>query len=232
MATIAFLLPDGFSEFRNTDRLAPFWYIITMTGGVYGVSMILIFFIFFMIIKFRNKPFVRKNITVFIITVILVQVIISASALYYFKDLFHESRPSQLYFIEKGVIQNGGKEFFAMPMEEKSIYLKKQVEENKILLKDVYPPILDRWIYETGYSFPSGHAQTAFFLGTILAFSFYKIYPRKYYFVIPLIWAILLSLSRVLIGVHFPLDVTVGGLISLVIALYIVSLKKFNTIFE
>lgn len=232
LVIIAFLLPDGFSEFRNTDSFAPFWYVITLTGGVYGVSILIILFIAFLLIKFKNKPSVKKTITAFILTVIFFQLIISASALYFFKDLFREPRPSQLYFIEKGIIQNGGKEFFTMPMEEKSKYLRNQIDADKKKFEDVYPPILDSWIYETGFSFPSGHAQTAFFLGTIMAFVFYKTYPGKYYFAIPLVWAILLSLSRVLIGVHFPLDVTAGAFISLVIALYIVSFKKFKSIFE
>ncbi len=232
LAVIAFLIPEGYSEFRNNDRLAPFWYMITQSGGIYGASAIIIFLFIFLMRHFRKKTNDVKIIYAFILTVILAQAFISLSTLFVFKDLFREPRPSQLYFIEKGVIENGGKEFFAMPMEEKSSYLKERVERDKNDFLDVYPPILDSWIYETGFSFPSGHSQTGFFLGTVLAFVFYKADPKKYYFVFPLIWAALLSVSRVLIGVHYPLDVTAGAFMGLIIALYMVSLKKFNTIFE
>ncbi|MCB0727897.1 MAG: phosphatase PAP2 family protein [Ignavibacteriae bacterium] len=232
LVIIAFLLPEGFTEFRNTDKMAPFWYMVTQSGGIYGASSIIIFLFIFLMSHFRKKPNSGKNIFVFMLTVILVQGAISLSTLFIFKELFREPRPSQLYFIEKGVIENRGKEFYAMPMEEKSLYLRERVDEDKNNFLDVYPPILDSWIYETGFSFPSGHSQTGFFLGTILAFVLYKTNPKKYYFFFPLIWAVLLSLSRVLIGVHYPLDVTAGAFMSLIIALYIVSLKKFNIIFE
>lgn len=229
---IAFLLPDGFHEFRNTDTLAPLWYLITLTGGVYGAALIIIFLSLYLFYNNRHKPSARKNTLIFISIVVIVQTLISASTLYFFKGYFHEPRPSQLYFIEKGVIENGGKEFFSMPMEEKSSYLRKRIDENKNNFQDIYPPILDSWIYETGFSFPSGHAQTGFFLGIVIAYALYKTNSKKYFFILPLIWGILLSLSRVMIGVHYPLDVTTGAFMSMVIALYIVSLKKFNTIFE
>ncbi len=226
------MLPDGFHEFRNTDTLAPFWYMITLTGGVYGASLIIVLLSVYLFHNNRKKPSARKNTLIFISIVVIFQTLISASTLFIFKDYFREPRPSQLYFIEKGVIENGGREFFAMPLEEKNNYLRKRIDENKNNFQDIYPPILDSWIYETGFSFPSGHAQTGFFLGIIMAYALYRTYPKKYFFIIPLIWAILLSLSRVMIGVHYPLDVTTGAFMSMVIALYIVSLKKFNTIFE
>ncbi len=89
------------------------------------------------------------------------------------------------------------------------------------------------WIYESGFSFPSGHSQTSFFLGTIISFVIYRTIDKKkkYYSVIPLIWAILVSMSRVVIGVHFPMDVTVGAFIGMSTGFVIISLKKVNNIF-
>ena len=57
------------------------------------------------------------------------------------------------------------------------------------------------------YSFPSGHTQTAFGTAVYLAL----LYPKLAPFV--LILAVLVGLSRICLGVHFPLDVLVGGLI-------------------
>ena len=55
------------------------------------------------------------------------------------------------------------------------------------------------------YSFPSGHAMTAF--AVLFAVSAYL--PRFRYVLIPL--AFVTAISRVYIGVHFPLDILYGG---------------------
>lgn len=57
------------------------------------------------------------------------------------------------------------------------------------------------------YSFPSGHTCAAFGL----AISFWILFPQqKTIRTIILLWAILMGLSRLLIGVHYPSDV-IGG---------------------
>ena len=58
-----------------------------------------------------------------------------------------------------------------------------------------------------GKSFPSSHAVNNFAVATLFAF-FYK-RARVWLFV----WATLVALSRVAVGVHFPLDIVGGGLI-------------------
>ncbi|MBK8551133.1 MAG: phosphatase PAP2 family protein [Ignavibacteria bacterium] len=160
------------------------------------------------------------------------QALIAGSTLFYFKDIFRNPRPSQLYLVEKGSIQKGGAEFFSMPLEEKSRFMRKTIDDNETGFNDIYPPILNSWVYESGYSFPSGHAETSFFLGTILAFVIIKTHSKKYYVLIPLAWAILVAISRVVIGVHYPIDVTAGAFIGLSIALIIISLKRINKIFD
>ncbi|MGD0818847.1 MAG: phosphatase PAP2 family protein [Methanomassiliicoccales archaeon] len=65
--------------------------------------------------------------------------------------------------------------------------------------------------YPKDYSFPSGHATGAF-----AVFSAWCFKEKKYY--VPLLGvAALIALSRVYIGVHFPLDVIAGTMIGLII---------------
>jgi membrane-associated phospholipid phosphatase len=232
LTAIVFLFPVGFSSYRTTDSFAPIWYVITSTGAVYGGSVIFILLTIYLFTHFTRTARKRKNVFIFTSFIFIVQVLIAGSTLLYFKDVFQNPRPSQLYFVEKGFIGNQGKEFFSMPLEEKSKYMRKIVEENENGFEDIYPPILNSWVYESGYSFPSGHAETGFFLGTILAFVIFKTHSKKYYILIPLAWAILVALSRVVIGVHYPVDVTTGAFIGLSVALFIISMKRINRIFD
>jgi len=62
-------------------------------------------------------------------------------------------------------------------------------------------------------SFPSNHAVNATVLATLVTLSM----PRLWFPVIVL--AILVGYSRVYVGVHYPLDVLLGGLLGLVVAL-------------
>lgn len=58
-----------------------------------------------------------------------------------------------------------------------------------------------------GYSFPSGHATMAFALATVLSAKEPK--WRWWFFIL----AVLISLSRIYMGVHYPLDVIGGAMI-------------------
>ena len=57
------------------------------------------------------------------------------------------------------------------------------------------------------FSFPSGHTMTAFAIHG----AFYVLLPGVALFILPA--AILIALSRVFLGVHYPSDVLVGGLL-------------------
>lgn len=71
------------------------------------------------------------------------------------------------------------------------------------------------------FSFPSGHTTAAFAVAGVLFF-----YCPKKYGLPALILAILVALSRVYLGVHFPSDVLVGAFIGLSVSYVLVLLQN------
>ena len=69
-------------------------------------------------------------------------------------------------------------------------------------------------------SFPSNHAANIFFICSFLTF----IYPhnKKYFFTI----AVLISISRIYVGVHYPLDIVIGAIIGLIISYLMQKVSK------
>lgn len=78
------------------------------------------------------------------------------------------------------------------------------------------PDVLLHRIAETGYSYPSGHSSTAFFIGLLGLFfvskTLFHVNVKRVLSVIIFIWMLLLPLSRVWLGVHYPTDI-IGGAI-------------------
>jgi len=231
---IVFLFPVEFSGYKTTDVLAPIWFGITQTGGWMGGIYIFLILIFYLLIHFKRSSKKYSDLLFFISLVFFTQVFITGFSQFYAKDLFRKPRPNQIYLMEKGYMEKKGAEFFSMPSGERRKYLQETIKHSDDSLIDIYPPILDSWINDSGFSFPSGHSQTSFFLGTIIAFAIFKTArgKKKYFFIIPFIWAILVALSRVVIGIHYPVDVSAGAFVGISAAVVILSLKKTNNIFE
>lgn len=227
LVAIVFLLPVEFSSYRNTDSFAPVWYLITESGGIYGSLIILLAFTAYLYFHFRKKGKRMRYLAELIALIGLIELSTLAFSQFYAKELVREPRPSQLYFVEKGIIEDGGRLFFDMPMEEKQKYLRYRSNEKSAELADVYEPILASWTSETGFSFPSGHSQSSFFLGVMISFVIFRVtgQSNKLFALIPVAWAMLVSMSRVVIGVHYPWDVAAGAALGLISALFVITLR-------
>ncbi|GAA0380031.1 phosphatase PAP2 family protein [Paenibacillus motobuensis] len=90
-----------------------------------------------------------------------------------------------------------------------------------ILLKQLFRrdrPSLHRLIEETGFSFPSGHSMAAFSLYGAIVFLVWKHIPyilgRIAVIVVGACLILMIGVSRIYLGVHYPSDVLGGYLIS------------------
>ncbi len=111
---------------------------------------------------------------------------------------------------------------------------------NNIILKNIiarprpcatYPELVELVKIPTSYSFPSGHTVSA------MAVAFTIFLQHKKFGIVTLIFAFLMGLSRLYVGVHFPTDVFGGIIVGAVIAFAVyfaekkitpILLKKFN----
>lgn len=80
----------------------------------------------------------------------------------------------------------------------------------------------------TGFSFPSAHAANHFAMGVFMAVTLGKL--AKWIKPAAITWAFLVSFAQVYVGVHFPVDVTVGALIGITFGTLVG--KVFNHYFD
>ncbi len=84
-------------------------------------------------------------------------------------------------------------------------------------------------IQVSGYGFPSGSAQTAIFLSGLLIIY----WKNKWKWVVALTYALLLSFSRVYLGVHFPIDILGGWIVGfLLLGTYLLIFPKIERFFQ
>jgi phosphatidylglycerophosphatase B len=138
------------------------------------------------------------------------------------KEALKVPRPNIVYLAGTdgaGPLGMSSEEFYGRgDKKARSELLRKTMETEPPPVK-LRPAIRDHWIEETGYSFPSGHAFTAMFFATFFLATgvSYVSTPRLRLFCLLLPWAVAVCYSRLILRVHTPTDITVGGLEGLVL---------------
>lgn len=73
---------------------------------------------------------------------------------------------------------------------------------------------------DLGPSFPSGHSQMAF-SGAVILSDYYKKYSALFYLL-----SVLTALSRIFLGLHYPLDVLVGAINGIIVGWSVLLIPK------
>ncbi len=220
---IIWLTPIAFSGYLEQDSWAGFWYVLSHSGGIYGTTVLVLFIGAIMAYSYT---LLRQRLLSFLVTVVFFYAVLSGFAMfneYALKQWIKAPRPSLSFLTQKGVNQAGVEGFYRKSKEERQQYLSEMVRQYPEKIRQIKPYILSHWIEESGFSFPSGHTQNAFLLGILFALLLDFRMPgnARFLVVIPLLWACLVGTSRVAIGVHTKVDVTVGALMGGLIALTI-----------
>lgn len=232
MSIILFLLDPSIRAFHANDFSAPFWYYITVTGDPIPefIIIIIMFGAVFLINRNSRRRFISSGLIVLIIAVSALAT--AGISNFILKDLFHTSRPSHKVFLEDGFFPSGLDSFYLKNNVLRREYIKEHVDPKDAKLSGYYAPDVNVWIREVGESFPSAHALNSFLIGTIFCYLllFYLKSRLQYLAFIPLLWAILVSLSRYIVGVHEKIDIYGGAAIGLGLAFIIIRLKIFERI--
>jgi phosphatidylglycerophosphatase B len=138
----------------------------------------------------------------------------------YIKSQFAVSRPSHKYIIRESRSTAKLDSLYLLIAPERRSFFQKVVEADTLHFKNIDRRILAHWVDEAGYSMPSGHSFNAFLLASMLAYALFELNQRRInaWLYLPLLWAALVGLSRVVLGVHTPLDVSIGGALGLIVS--------------
>ena len=77
------------------------------------------------------------------------------------------------------------------------------------------PPVIERAACGSGFSFTSSHASNHFCIAAFMIAVFGKLLGRWKY--VWWLWALLVSIAQVYVGLHYPLDIAGGGVLGLII---------------
>lgn len=222
---LVWLLPVSFCGYLSDDPDTALWYFLSESGGVYGTALLAL--ILCGAAASQHKGIVQK-VRIFTAGFGFLLLTLGGVALlneFVVKPMVSLPRPSHVFLLG-GEQADLLSQFYLKSVPERQTYLADYVQANAQKFTAVSPLVLAHWVAECGYSFPSGHSQNAFLLAAMLTFWLCLQLPsrQRRWCLLPLAWAMLVCLSRVALGVHSELDVSMGAGLGLLLA-YLLSLS-------
>lgn len=212
-AGIAWATPLSFCGYRSDQSSSRFFLFLSDSGAHWGILGVML--LMAILVASRHSGIearIRKTV-LFLLRLSTVLVILAFINEFVTKPFFAVHRPYVLKLEKEGLLI--ADTYYALARSERADFMRKTLDEKKDskLVQSLDPKIRKHWIAMTGFSFPSGHSQNAFLFALILSFLVQHLLPNGKRLVwIPFLWATGICLSRVALGAHSPLDVTVGAL--------------------
>lgn len=189
-------------------------YYITQSGGPVGTAIGIV--LACLLYTIREKGW-RNKVMVFAKAMLGLVLFISLFAALnekFTKPLLKKERPSHHEMLSRLQMNNVLDSLYGLSKQERVAFFGMQVGKRRELFKNIDPKVLQHWIEEGGYSFPSGHSFNAFLLAMIFSFGIARNNlnekTRRLFF-IPFVWAVAIAISRVAIGAHDAYDVSAGA---------------------
>ncbi|MWN31329.1 MULTISPECIES: phosphatase PAP2 family protein [unclassified Gilliamella] len=194
------------TSLNNTSK---YLFLITETASFPWaiITSAILFLVFFLLLPNKTKT------KIVLLWLLLVSAILSGQVIKSFlKSQTAESRPYVLWMAKEFNMTD--QQFYSQTKSERKELIH-QLLNNSITIPSW---LSNHWQHETGYSFPSGHtlfsATWAFLALTLLKF-------KRHYIIISstIIWSVLIEISRLLLGMHRPIDLITSILIAWIISL-------------
>ncbi|AKO46114.1 phosphatidylglycerophosphatase [[Haemophilus] ducreyi] len=177
-----------------------FLYCLTETGSVpYAAITCVILTLWLIALTRRHYSWILIG-TLCVISMFGTQLIKTAA-----KNVFAEPRP----YVQQ-MMGDKAQAFYQLDRSERAMIVQRYYQQSK------YPLIIKHRMHETGYSFPSGH--TIFSVSWLLLFSglLFGIKNRfaRVSQIFIVVWSALMLISRLRLGMHFPIDLLASTLIA------------------
>ena len=212
-SAVAWITPLSFSGYQANQSLSRFWLFLSDSGAQWGVGSAMLLATALVAAKHAGIKTRTLKAVQFFAGLCIVLATLALINEFITKPLIAAHRPFVLKLDEAGLLS--ADELYALTGKpDRTDFLRKILDENPDhpLVRFLDPHIKEHWVMQTGFSFPSGHSQNAFLFAVILGFLIQHLVPNGKRFVwIPFLWASGICLSRVALGVHSPLDITVGA---------------------